>query len=324
MADDQIPAKPSSQAQIDAPLAAFEGREPPAPDWFKWAIAQAPERSFVEVLGAQIELLTWGEIGKPGLLLIHGNSAHADWWSFIAPYLAKDYRVAAISLSGMGASDWRQTYSFEVFAQEMHAGALAGGLYEGPAKPIYCGHSFGGAQVFYAARSHPEWMSGALLIDTGFGGPPPATEGFRQPQERTHPNRVYPTLEAALARFRFMPLQGCSNFYIADFIARRSLKPAKTEDGAEGWTWRFDPFLWGKLDRSAMATMVLEPSWQPMLHIQGENSVVMKRSQDSPGHKLLSALKQVVIPDSEHHIMVDQPLALISAIRGVLVGWPRS
>jgi pimeloyl-ACP methyl ester carboxylesterase len=60
-----------------------------------------------------------------------------------------------------------------------------------------------------------------------------------------------------------------------------------------------------------------------MLHIFGEHSMVMRRSQDSPGQKLLSGLKQVVIPDSEHHIMVDQPLALVSAIRGVLTGWPR-
>jgi len=51
--------------------------------------------------------------------------------------------------------------------------------------------------------------------------------------------------------------------------------------------------------------------------------MVMKRSENSPGQKMLSSLKQVVIPDSEHHIMVDQPLALISAIRGVLTSWPR-
>jgi hypothetical protein len=30
----------------------------------------------------------------------------------------------------------------------------------------------------------------------------------------------------------------------------------------------------------------------------------------------------VVIPDSEHHIMVDQPLALVSAIRALLISWP--
>jgi len=83
----------------------FQGKEPDAPKWFTDAIAQEPERSFVTSLGTQIEVLTWGEIGKPGLLLAHGNSAHADWWSFIAPYLAQDFRVASMSLAGMGASE---------------------------------------------------------------------------------------------------------------------------------------------------------------------------------------------------------------------------
>ena len=40
---------------------------------------------------ADIELLTWGEIGKPGLIFVHGNSAHSDWWSFIAPFLADEF-----------------------------------------------------------------------------------------------------------------------------------------------------------------------------------------------------------------------------------------
>jgi pimeloyl-ACP methyl ester carboxylesterase len=321
MADDQAVTANWNEPG-EAPLAVFEGAAPPAPSWFKWAIAQEPERTFVEVLGARIELLAWGERGKPGLILVHGNSAHADWWSFIAPYLAQDYRVAAISLSGMGASDWRDDYSFETFAQELRGGAEAAGLYDAPVKPIFIGHSFGGSQVFYAARRYPEWMRGAILVDTGFGGPPPATEGFRQPQMRTSPNRVYPTLEAALARFRFMPPQGCTNTYIADFIARRSLKRAPLEGGREGWTWRFDPQLWSKLDRTAMTSLSLEDSATPLVHIYGENSKIMSRIQVGDPDGLLKGISKVIIPDSEHHIMVDQPLALVSAIRAVLIGWP--
>jgi pimeloyl-ACP methyl ester carboxylesterase len=272
--------------------------------------------------GAKIELLAWGERGKPGLILVHGNSAHADWWSFIAPYLAQDYRVAAISLSGMGASDWRESYSFEIFSQELRAGAEATGLYEAALKPIFIGHSFGGSQVFYAARRYPDWMRGAILVDTGFGGPPPAAEGFRQPQRRLSPNRVYPTLAAALARFRFMPPQGCANLFIADFIARRSLKRAPLPEGGEGWTWRFDPQLWSKLDRTAMEAMALEESPTPLVQIVGQKSKIVERMQHADPNGLLRSLKAVVIPDSEHHIMVDQPLALVAAIRALLINWP--
>jgi pimeloyl-ACP methyl ester carboxylesterase len=166
-------------------------------------------------------------------------------------------------------------------------------------------------------------MRAAILVDTGFG-PPPAAEGFRQPQARTQPNRVYPTLEAALARFRFMPPQGCKNLYIADFIARRSLKRAPMEDGGEGWTWRFDPFLWGKLDRSALDDLWEAPQTllTPTVHLYGENSEIVRRHDEAGLSRLPRSVKSIVIPDSEHHVMVDQPMALVAALRTVLTLWP--
>ena len=135
----------------------------------------------MESLGSRLEVLTWGEIGKPGLLFVHGNSAHADWWSFIAPFFAEHYRVASMSLAGMGASDWRETYSFGDFAEDAEAVARATGLYDGGRKPTYIGHSFGGGLVFFAAARLPERMHAAVMVDTGFG-PPPEELAQRQAQ----------------------------------------------------------------------------------------------------------------------------------------------
>ena len=315
MADDQQPFP-----EFPPPLAPFEGAVPPAPDWFAAAIAQAPERGAVTVKGAQIELLTWGERDKPGLLLVHGNTAHADWWSFIAPILAQDYRVAAISLSGMGGSDWRERYDFETYADEAFEGAKAAGLYDGGRKPIYVGHSFGGASVFYSATRHAGRMRAAILVDTGFGGPPPAEEGFRTPQTRPKQNRVYATLPDALARFRLMPPQSCRNAYIADFIARRSLKPAPLEGGGDGWTWRFDPQLWNKFDRAALSGLPTATGPRaPTVHVYGENSAIIRRFAGTAERRVPADVPSFVIPDSEHHVMIDQPLALVSALRGLLL-----
>jgi glyoxylase-like metal-dependent hydrolase (beta-lactamase superfamily II) len=36
---------------------------------------------------------------------------------------------------------------------------------------VFIGHSFGGSQVFHAARRYPDWMRGAILVDTGVGWP---------------------------------------------------------------------------------------------------------------------------------------------------------
>ena len=321
--------------EVQAPLAPFRGAEPDAPEWFRNALAQAPERSHVESLGARIEMLVWGERGKPGLLLVHGNSAHADWWSFIAPFLAQDFRVASMSLAGMGDSDWRETYAFQDFAADAEAVAQAAGLYEA-GKPIYIGHSFGGSQVFFAAASHPERMRAAILVDTGFGGPPPdSAEGKRMAermaeQVRNIPTgdraqRVYPSLEEALSRFRLMPPQVAGNLFIADYIARQSLKKVTKPDGSEGWSWRFDPNMWAKLDRGVMSGLMGGGPPQvaiPLVHIYGDRSAIISRRKEGGPSPLPPQTLEIAIPDSAHHIMIDQPLALISALRGLLAVWP--
>jgi pimeloyl-ACP methyl ester carboxylesterase len=318
--------------EVRAPLAPFKGEEPPAPGWFKWAVAQEPERDFVESKGIRLEALSWGERGKPGLLLVHGNSAHAEWWSPLAPYLAKEYRVTSMSLAGMGNSDWRETYSFQDFAADAEAVSRATGLYDGGRKPIYIGHSFGGGQVFYTAARYPEQMHAAILVDTGFGGPPPEVLEERKKRAELlannpspdRPTRVYPSLEKALERFRLMPPQPAENYYVLDFIARRSLKRAPLPDGTQGWSWKFDPNMWEKLDRSdgVMHGGAMPDLKVPMIHLYGDKSrIIDRRKAGEPGF-LDGKVREIEIPDSHHHVMIDQPLALVAALRTLLATWP--
>jgi pimeloyl-ACP methyl ester carboxylesterase len=330
--DRPIHAEATLPPEVQAPLAEYHGAEPPSPQWFKDAIALGPDRVFVESMGSKLEVLTWGEIGKPGLLFVHGNSAHADWWSFIAPFFADDYRVASMSLAGMGASDWRERYSFTDFAEDAEAVSRAVGLYDGGQKPIYVGHSFGGGQVFFAAVRHPERMHAAIMVDTGFG-PPPEELAKRQAQMEAvrniptvdRPSRVYPTLEAALNRFRLMPPQPAGNPYIADFIARRSLKRVPLADGSgEGWTWRFDPNMWAKLDRELTMAAQAAPTdvSTPMVHIYGAKSRIVEHRKSGAPSPFPADLVEIEIPDAHHHIMIDQPLALVAALRALLAAWP--
>lgn len=304
---------------IRAPLAKFAGAEPPAPAWFEAALAQAPERRKIPVDGAQIELLIWGEVGKPGLLLLHGNGAHADWWSFTAPMLAKDYRVAAISWSGMGGSDWRQAYTGAMFAQEIFAAMAAAELEADGQKPIVIGHSFGGFPLMYCAARHPDRLRAAILLDSSVQ---PPDKRWKGPPPRGPANRVYATLEEALARFRLAPPQGCDNLYIADYIARTSLKPAPLEDGSgQGWTWKFDPQMWGKFVMEDLGGLLKDLAcptalmWGERSNLMGEETLTYMLSQVPPETRLIA------IPDADHHVMIDQPLAFVAAVRGLLAGW---
>ena len=120
-----------SADQNTGPLARYNGELVKGPAWFEQAVAVAPEVAYVDAAGARISYLRWGQRNRPGLLLVHGNAAHAEWWSFIAPFLASDYNVAALDLSGMGDSAHRPHYSMELFVEEELAVAKAAGMFEG-------------------------------------------------------------------------------------------------------------------------------------------------------------------------------------------------
>src|SRR5437868_6191181 len=108
------------------------------PEWFQRALATPFEDRFVQVDGARIHYLRWGQVGKPGLLLVHGGYAHAHWWDFIAPFFSKDHCVAALDLSGMGDSAYRRKYTAELYAKEVQAVCVDAGFAE---RPVLVGHS---------------------------------------------------------------------------------------------------------------------------------------------------------------------------------------
>jgi pimeloyl-ACP methyl ester carboxylesterase len=299
----------------DGPLTPFHGAIPDAPSWFHRITDIAPEGAFVEVEGARIHYLRWGQRGRPGLLLVHGNAAHAYWWSFIGPFLARDYNVAAMDLSGMGDSEWRGNYSMESFAREQLAVCEAAGMFEAEEKPIIVAHSFGGFVTMLTGALYGDRLGGTVIVDSPVnpdrqGGPP---------KREIKPHKVYPDIAAALARFRLMPPQSCDNLYIVDWVGRRSLKQV---DG--GFTWKFDPAIWQRFSIGDTAARLKAIKCRIAV-FRGENSILMPPEIGEYMFNLLDkAVPIVTIPEAQHHVMLDQPLALVAALRALLADWNHS
>ena len=139
-----------------------------------------------------IHYLRWGDRARPGLLLVHGNAAHAYWWSFIAPYLARDYNVAAMDLSGMGDSGWRSSYSMELFAEEQLAVCTAAGMFDAGEPPVIAAHSFGGFVTMLTGALYGERLAGTVIIDSpGQSAGSPASRAPRS--ARSSPTASIPT-----------------------------------------------------------------------------------------------------------------------------------
>ncbi len=311
-------------SQGGALLAALNGAVPPAPAWFRDALAVPFETATHEVAGARIETLSWGERGKPGLLLMHGNGAHARWWSFIAPLLARTHRVTAFSWSGMGGSDWRPSYSLDLYVEEAFTVARAEGLFDAPVAPVFVGHSFGGFPTMACAARHGDRLRAIVVADTPLR-PPAQTRAREAARQRADPRppRPYASLEEALMRFRFIPVQPCEHLFIVDHIARTSLKrvPAGA-DAAEHWTWRFDPHLWRDYRRGDPSAD-LAGARCPVALVWGSRSTrVTPEIRDYLARTAPPGTPLVELPDADHHLMVDQPLAFTAALSALLAGWP--
>jgi pimeloyl-ACP methyl ester carboxylesterase len=303
-----------------APLAAFRGQKPPAPPWFERVVAIEPERTFVTVDGAKVETLAWGERGKPGLLFLHGGAAHGDWWSFIAPFFAGERRVVAPTFSGMGHSDWRAAYDFRQFVREAREAGREAGAYEaGP--PVVVGHSFGGRIAAGLAHDFGDELAAVVMVDPPFFAPQ-NQRSPAPPRASTREHSVRPSLEAIIARFRLAPPQACYNLFILDFIARRSARKVADADGAPGWSLSFDPHFWEKFGRLDPIALV-KGARSPLAVIRGGKSQLFQPDDANYLRSLIApGSPYVEIPEAEHHVMIDQPLAFVAALRALVAAWP--
>lgn len=302
--------------ELEQPLAFLEGAVPPAPKWFHEALAVEPESCWVTVEGAKIHYLRWGDSTKPGLLLVHGNAAHARWWAFIAPFLSRDYHVVAPDLSGMGDSDWRpEGYSMELFSRELLAVAKEAGLFKPSEPPVIVGHSFGGLVTILAGALYGEHLAGTVILDAPVNPP----ERPNPSPLKTRAHHHYPNLARALARFRLLPPQECENIYLLDYVARQSLREVEG-----GWRWKFDPQIWRDFSIGDMAARLRDTKCRIAI-FRGEHSVLMPPKVGEFMFNLLGRSAPVVeIPEAQHHLMLDQPLALVAALRALLTDWEHS
>jgi len=289
------------------------------PKWFLDALAQKPEIKTVKIKGSKISYNCWGEKNKPGLIFVHGGMAHADWWNFITPYFLKTHRVIAMNLGGMGDSEWRKEYSTETWGLEIEGVCKKEKL----KKPIIIGHSLGGMCGVYAASIMKKNLYGLVIVDTAILPPSDKPPKF---DFKIRANKIYKSLKEIKSRFRLVPGQIDALGYIMDYIAEKSIKKNKG-----GWTWKFDPNYMkifnseSFLERQAVYRNKLKGLKCRVAILRGEKSVIFPGSSAKYMHELMDKKSPIInVPEAHHHIMVDQPMALISALRSLIIDWDHS
>lgn len=277
----------------------------PVPQWFSSAIAQAPEHLTLEHEGLRLHYRAWGGRGQRVVALIHGGSAQGGWWEHVAPYLATGHRVVAPDLSGHGLSDRSPRYGMEVWSEEVRA-LLEVESAAAEEAPVVVGHSMGGWVTMMLAGRHPDLPAAIVVVDVPIRDRSPE-ERAAQARKQSAALRVYATQDEALAHFRLTPEQDTALPYVMEHVARTSIREVEG-----GWTWMFDPQIW---QRASEARPDLREVTCPTTLLACEKGLLSLEMAGRGAARLAGSVVVAQVPNAGHHVMMDQPLSLVTALR---------
>ena len=250
-----------------------------------------------------LHCLDYGGQGRPPLLFLHGGSAHAHWWDFVAPAFVEHFHVMALDQRGHGDSPWTREWAYGTrhYIADVHQ--IISGWEFGP--PILVGHSMGGHNVLVYAGTYGETVRAIAAIDSPATYPAFAKQALKEMAER--PSRRFDSLEAAMAAFRTVP----NDTVAAPEVMRQVALNSFRQDGEGKWIH--------KMDRR---TMLREPidGWPLLPQIQCPALYVRPALSPMPrdyGQEIAARMPRghlTVVPDSHHHVLLDNPEGLISAL----------
>lgn len=284
---------------LDAAFAAGQ------PEWFLDAMARQPERHVTQVLGTDIEWLAWGDVERPGLLLLHGFLASASWWRAVAGPLSATFRIIAPSWSGMGGSGWRDRYTPEIFVREGMAVATAAGLFAHSTRPVIGAHSLG-ATIGASMAASDDRFGGFISIDRAIRLQS-SVAPLSVPKKRRH----FADVEQARRQYRLYPAPASVPRFVLDQVAADALCPA---DGG-GWHLSHDPHIVADIKGTPSIEDQVAAIRCPIAFIRGALSPTFNEAAEAFNRDFApSGTRHVTIEHSGHHIPLEQPQQLARVI----------
>ena len=250
-----------------------------------------------------LHCLDYGGRGWPPLLFLHGGSAHAHWWDFVAPAFTGRFHVMALDQRGHGDSPWTSEWAYGTRHYIADLDQIIRSWEFGP--PILVGHSMGGHNVLVYAGTHSQQARAIAAIDSPATYPAFAKQALKEMADR--PSRRFDSLEVAMAAFRTVPNDTMAAPEVMRQVALNSFR--QESDGK--WVH--------KMDRR---TMVREPidGWPLLPQIQCPALYVRPASSPMPrdyGQEIAKRMPHghlASVPDSHHHVLLDNPKGLILAL----------
>lgn len=314
---------------IAAQSAAGQGK---SPDIDPIADAYATPGELVELDdGRAINLRCSGQ-GDPVILLEAGGNAESSIWYRVQPLLARLTRVCSYDRAGYGFSDEGPLpRDLDADVADLHA--LVGAA-EIATPVLLVGHSLGSNIVRRFAQQHPQAVAGLVLVD-----PPEQGADDQMPQD-------WQSQVAAQVERREEILASCER-----------AAAAGDAETLQGGCLRAPPPWMGAAVASAMANNKAKPSYWRTLRSELANNIgvfsapvpadesygaiplvllrapaqdadvpdevqaVIEAARSQTHARIVAASTRGVlvdVPDTSHDIQLDQPEAIVSAVRTLL------
>lgn len=263
-----------------------------------------PRRRKIPGDGIDLQLLDWGGDGPP-ILFLHGGSAHAHWWDFVAPAFTDRFHAYALDLRGHGDSGWSPEGAYHL--ADYAAGVRAWMAHDHAARPVLVGHSLGSFVALRYAIDRPDDVAALVVVD---GRASFSASGSRYMRLlRAIGPAEYATLEEATRRFHLLPAETVADTRVLEHVARRSFRQASS--GL--WVAKFDRATLGAHEpfdfRDALGSLS-----SPVLFVRGENSGVLSRDAAARFAAACRAGASAEIPGAYHHVPLDRPRELAAEI----------
>jgi pimeloyl-ACP methyl ester carboxylesterase len=261
----------------------------------------------------RLHYLEWNPRGRRTIIFLHGNSANAWWWQWVAECMPPRFRLVALDQRGHGDSEWVNppAYKPEDYAGDLRRFIAATCDCE---LPLVVGHSMGGIGVLAFAERYPDRACGAVVVDVAVTSSRMRDRYLRR--LRALPTVVYPDLDTARARFRLMPNEGGIPAERLSAIAERSLAPA----AKSGYTLKFDrESFFGGDGLHVMET--IGKLALPTLLVRAGRSRIMTQEAAEAAAASNPRVELVVIPDAHHHVLLEKPQELARVIAGFAEGF---
>ena len=265
----------------------------------------APRSRFSATI-PRLHFLEWNPDASRTVILLHGNSANAWWWQWVANELPNNIRLLALDLRGHGDSEWVTPPAYKPHDYATDLANFIAAEVRGE-RPLVVGHSMGGVVTLAFAGRHADLARGIVVIDT-------AVVSSRGRDRFLHrlkalPTVVYPDLETAKARFRLMPNEGEIHEDRVLAIAEKSLMPAQSG----GYTLKFDrESFFGGDGLHVMDT--IRALTLPTLLVRAEKSRIMTQESSQVAAASNPHTRLTVIAGAHHHVILEKPVEVARVI----------